>query len=308
MSKDQQVRYETPAPNVARIVMDRVDKRNAQGTEMTYQLDAAFRQACLSDDIHVMILAGAGDHFNAGHDMSMQGRLWPNEDEVVSLWGQYTGPGWEGYYSREKEVYLEMTERWRNAPKPLIAEVQGSVMAGGNMLVWACDIVVCSEDARFRDNTLVDMEIPGVEYFAHPFEMGVRKAKEWMFTGNWMSAQEAEKCGMVNHVVPRAELSAKALEIACKIAQNDRFTLKLMKESINAAEDAMGRREAIKHSFSMHQIAHLQNLLRYGFPMSIKKLPESVRKHLEAGIEQRRAQQAAAEAAGTLAAGPGEKT
>jgi enoyl-CoA hydratase len=126
--------------------------------------------------------------------------------------------------------------------------------------------------------------------------MGVRKAKEWMFTGSWMTAAEAEKCGMVNHVVPRAELSAKALSLAVKIADNDRFALKLMKESLNNAEDAMGRKEAMKYAFALHQIGHLQALNRYGFSMSIKKLPEVVRKQLEAGIARRKAAAAQAEA------------
>ena len=126
--------------------------------------------------------------------------------------------------------------------------------------------------------------MPGVEVLAHPFELGVRKAKEWMFTGDWLSAAEAERRGMVNHVVPRSELSAKALSLALKIAECDRFALKLMKESINAAEDAMGRREALKQAFSLHQIGHLQNMLRFGFMMNIEKLAPSVKSHLEASM------------------------
>ena len=152
-----QVRYEVAAPRIARIVLDRAAKRNAQGTVMTYQLDAALRQACHDDDISVIILAAAGDHFSAGHDLSMTETRVPSSSERVSLWGEYGGPGWEGYYSREKEVYLEITERWRNAPKPVIAEVQGSVISGGLMLMWMCDLIVCADDARFRDNTGSDL-------------------------------------------------------------------------------------------------------------------------------------------------------
>jgi len=284
-----QVRYETPAPKVARIVLDRTDKRNAQGTVMTYQLDAAMRRACQDDDISVIILAAEGDHFSAGHDLSMSEPIAAPEGDRVTLWGQYQGPGWEGMYAREREVYLEITERWRNAPKPVVAAVQGAVISGGLMLMWMADIIIAAEDARFRDNTGSDMGVPGVEFFNHPFELGVRRAKQFLFTGGWLSAHAAAAAGMVNEVVPRDQLQTRALALAEEIARTDRFTLKLIKESINAAQDAMGRQEAMKAAFANHQIGHLQNMLVHGFPIDITRLPESVRKHLEAAVAARKA-------------------
>lgn len=280
-----QVRYETAAPKVARVVLDRPEKRNAQGTIMTYDLDAAMRRACQDDEISVIILAAAGDHFCAGHDLSGTEASAPSPDDRVSLWGEYGAPGWEGLYTREKEVYLEITERWRNAPKPVIAEVQGSVIAGGLMLMWMCDLIVASEDARFRDNTGSDMGVPGVEFFNHPYELGVRKAKEFLFTGGWLTANDALACGMVNHVVPPDQLSAKALELAISIAHTNRFTLKLIKESVNNAQDNMGRRQSMQASFANHQIGHLQNMLLHGFPIDVSRLPESVRVHLKKSIK-----------------------
>jgi enoyl-CoA hydratase len=134
------------------------------------------------------------------------------------------------------------------------------------------------------------MGVPGVEFFNHPFELGIRKAKEFLFTGGWLSAADAHACGMVNYVVPRSELSSKALELAQSIAETNLFALKLMKESINTAQDAMGRRQAMQTSFANHQIGHLQNMLLYGFPIDISKLPDSVRVHIE------RARQALADA------------
>jgi enoyl-CoA hydratase len=279
-----QVRYETPAPKVARIVLDRAAKRNAQGTRMTYELDAAMRRACDDESVSVIVLAAEGDHFSAGHDLSMSEAPAGAPDERVTLWGEYGGAGWEGLYSREREVYLEITERWRNAPKPVIAAVQGSVIAGGLMLMWMADIIVAADDARFRDNTGSDMGVPGVEFFAHPFELGVRRAKQFLFTGGWLSAQAALGAGMVNEVVPRADLQTRALALAEEIARTDRFTLKLIKASCNAAEDAMGRKEAMAAAFANHQIGHLQNMLLHGFPIDITRLPDSVRKGLEAAI------------------------
>jgi enoyl-CoA hydratase len=286
-----QVRYEMPAPKVARIVLDRAAKRNAQGTVMTYQLDAAMRRACEDDEVSVIVLAAAGDHFSAGHDLSMTEPAAGAPDQRVTLWGEYDGPGWEGMYTREREVYLEITERWRNAPKPVIAAVQGSVISGGLMLMWMADLIVAADDARFRDNTGSDMGVPGVEFFAHPFELGVRRAKQMLFTGGWLSAQAAAAAGMVNEVVPRAELESRALALAEDVARTDRFTLKLIKASVNAAQDAMGRSQAMQTAFANHQIGHLQNMIRYGFPIDVTKLPDSVRGHLEAVLAARRAEQ-----------------
>ena len=283
-SDHSQIRYETPAPKVARIVLARPEKRNAQGTVMTYELDKAMARACQDDDISVIILAADGDHFSAGHDLSMSEPPMAPEEDRVTMWGQYGSPGWEGMYSREREVYLEITERWRNAPKPVIAAVQGSVISGGLMLVWMADIIIAADDARFRDNTGSDMGVPGVEFFNHPFELGVRRAKQFLFTGGWLSAHAVAAAGMVNEVVPREQLDARALELAEEIARTDRFTLKLIKASVNAAQDAMGRKMAMQSAFANHQIGHLQNMLLHGFPIDITKLPESVRKHLEEAL------------------------
>ena len=277
----EQLTYETPAPKVARIVMDRPNRRNAQGITMTYELDDAFKRACHDDGINVIILAAAGDHFNAGHDVSGEGPQYPPRDKIAGLWGDYGGQGWAGSYGREKEIYLEITERWRNAPKPTIGEIQGSVISGGIMLAWLCDLLVCSEDARFRDATAAEMGIPGVELFQHPYEMSVRQAKEWLMTGSWITAQEAERRGMVNHVVPRDQLTARTLVLAETIAAKNPFTMKLVKQAINFAQDQMGRKAAIDHGFQMHQIGHMQALLTNGFPIDLESLPPPVRANVE---------------------------
>jgi enoyl-CoA hydratase len=275
-----QVLYEEPAPGVARIVMNRPERRNAQGVVMTHELDDAFRRACHDDKISVIILAGAGDHFNAGHDLGIDEAPDPTAENARSFWGQFQADGWEGTYSREHDLYLDACERWRNAPKPIIAEVQGAVVTGGMTLVWACDLIVCSEDARFRDTTGHDLAIPGVEFFQHSYEMSTRQAKEWLFTGDWMDAETALKRGMINHVVPRENLSKATLDLAIKVAKTDRFTLKLIKESINGAQDAMGRREAMKYSFALHQIGHLHNMLAHGYPVDITRLSPSIQEKL----------------------------
>jgi enoyl-CoA hydratase len=286
----EQLIYEEPAPKVARVVMNRPGRRNAQGVTMTYELDEAFKRACHDDSINVIILAAAGDHFNAGHDVSGEGPQNPPRDKVAGLWGgDYNGRGWSGAYAREKEIYLEITERWRNAPKPTIAEIQGSVISGGIMLAWMCDLIVCSEDARFRDATAAEMGIPGAEFFQHPYEMTVRQAKEWLMTGGWMTAQEAERRGMVNHVVPREQLTERALELAKTIAANNPFTMRLVKQSINFAQDQMGRKASMDHAFHLHQIGHMQAMLVNGVPIDLDSLPPIIRANIEKALVARKA-------------------
>ena len=286
----EQLIYQEPAPKVARIVMNRPLRRNAQGITMTYELDAAFKRACHDDNINVIILAGSGDHFNSGHDISGEAPDNPSPEQTVGLWGgSYSGKGWEGYYAREKEIYLEITERWRNAPKPTIAEIQGSVISGGVMLTWMCDLIVCSEDARFRDATAAEMGIPGVEFWQHASEMTARQAKEWLMTGGWMTAQEALQRGMVNQVVPKAELAARALALAQTIASRNPFTMKLVKQAINFAQDQAGRKASMDYGFHLHQIGHMQSLLVHGVPIDLDSLPPALRATLEKVLAERKA-------------------
>lgn len=276
-----QVVYERPAPRVARILMNRPERRNAQGVVMTHELDDAFKRACHDDEVSVIILAGAGDHFNAGHDLGIDEAPDPTSENARGFWGEFGADGWEGTYSREHELYLDATERWRNMPKPVIAEVQGAVISGGVMLAWVCDLIVCAEDARFRDLTASDLALPGCEFFQHGYEMSIRQAKEWLFTGDWMDAQTALRRGMVNHVVRREDLGKFTLDLAIRIAKTDRFALKLVKESLNATQDAMGRPQVMRQAFALHQIGHLHNVLAHGYHVDISRTTPSIQEKLK---------------------------
>jgi enoyl-CoA hydratase len=256
--------YETPAPHVARIVLNRPDTRNAQDTHLLYELNDAFDKAAQDNTIKVIILAANGPHFSSGHDLRESN---PKEamaqHRTVGTWCGFECAGAEAQMAREKEIYIGFSERWRNIPKPTIAQVHGKCIAGGLMLAWPCDLIVASDDAMFLDNT-VAMGVGGVEYFAHPWEVGIRKAKEMLFAGDWLSAEEALRLGMLNHVVPAATLGDFTLELAKKIAQKPLFALKLAKESVNAAQDAQGRVNAMQTSFAYHQLAHSHNMQVHG--------------------------------------------
>lgn len=282
----QQVLYEVVEDSIAIITLNRPDRRNAQGLHMTYALDAAFQRAARDESVKVIILCGAGRDFSAGHDVSMSERNDVSEFDTVSLWGSFNADGWEGFYSREKEIYLEMAERWRNLPKPMIAAIQGNCISGGLMLAWACDLIVASDDARFMDNTLM-MGVCGVELFNHPYEMPLRRAKEWLFTADFLSAQQAEQLGMINHVVPASDLAATAKELARKIASKPMFALRLAKEAMNAAQDLAGRKNLMLTSFAMHQLCHTHNMLKNDFIVDTSAFPAPVKARLDSYVAER---------------------
>jgi enoyl-CoA hydratase len=208
----------------------------------------------------VIVLAGAGEHFSAGHDIGTPER---DADESFTrralIWWDHTDKaGADRRYAREMEVYLGMCRRWREIPKPTVAMVQGACIAGGLMLAWVCDLIVAAEDAFFADPVL-RMGIPGVEYFAHPWVLGPRIAREVLFTGERFGARRAYEIGMVNRVVPRAELESSVLALAGKVAAMPAFGLALAKRAVNQCEDQMGMRAGMDSVFGLHHLAHAHN-------------------------------------------------
>jgi enoyl-CoA hydratase len=256
---EEVVRYEVRG-QTALITLNRPRYRNAQNSAMTYALDAAFTAAVNDDAVAVIVLGGAGDHFSAGHDIGTPGRdIDVSFDRRAVIWWDHVGRlGADNRYAREMEVYLGMCRRWREIPKPTIAMVQGACIAGGLMLAWICDLIVASDDAFFAD-PVVRMGIPGVEYFAHPWVVGPRFAKEMLFTGDRFTAARAFELGMVNHVVPRAELAATTFALADRIAAMPAFGLVLAKRAVNQCEDQMGMRNGMDSTFGLHHVAHAHN-------------------------------------------------
>lgn len=257
--QESPVRYEERG-QTAVITLNRPRYRNAQNSAMTYALDAAFTRAVNDAQIAVIVLAGEGEHFCAGHDIGTPGRDVDTsfERKAIVWWDHVDRAGADSRYAREMEVYLGMCRRWREIPKPSIAMVQGACIAGGLMLAWVCDLIIASEDAFFAD-PVVRMGIPGVEYFAHPWVLGPRFAKEVLFTGDRFSAQRARELGMVNQVVPRAELAETTFAMAGRIAAMPQFGLALAKRAVNQCEDLMGMRPGMDSVFGLHHLAHAHN-------------------------------------------------
>lgn len=257
----ERVRYDEPVERVARITLTRAEAANAQDYLMLAELNQAFDRAAQDDAVRVIVLAADGDHFSSGHDL----RDEPDMDALPTIGTQchFDAPGAEGYMAREAEMYVGLCWRWRNIPKPTIASVQGKVMAGGLMLVWPMDLIVCSEDASFSD-PVVALGVNGHEYFVHPYEAGARLAKDMLFTGRAIGAAEAAQHGMVNRVVPRDDLESETLSLAEHIARRPMFGLTLAKQSVNNSLEAMGMYTAIQSAFGLHHVAHSHNRLELG--------------------------------------------
>jgi len=257
----QHIRYEEPAERVARIVLARADKANAQDYRLLSELNEAFDRAARDESVSVIILAADGKHFSSGHDLAAGTDM--SDVDPIGTWCCFDAEGAEGHMATEAEMYLGLCWRWRNIPKPTIAQVQGKVIAGGLMLVWPMDLVVCSQDATFSD-PVVAFGVNGHEYFTHPYEAGARLAKEMLFTGRAITADEALRHGMVNQVVERDELESTTLEMAMRIAKRPTIGLTLAKQSVNNALDAMGMYTAIQSAFGLHHVGHNHNARVHG--------------------------------------------
>lgn len=250
---------------VAWITMNRPGFNNAQNGQMTYALDDAFYRAVQDDAVRAIVLAGKGKHFSAGHDIGTPGRDLHHEFDKRLMFAPHTNkPAAELLYTREQEQYLGMCKRWRDCPKPTVAMVQGACIAGGLMLAWTCDLIVASEDAFFQDPVNPLMGIPGVEYFAHAFELPPRIAKEFLLLGERMPAARAAQFGMVNKVVPRETLRETVAAMAGKLAGQSRLGNWLTKQAVNHVEELRGKSSAMTAVFHMHHFAHAQNDLVTG--------------------------------------------
>lgn len=275
MSEDL-VRYEDPAPGVARVVLARADKHNSLNPELIFAIDAAFGRALADDTVKVVILAADGRNFSAGHDIADTVEQYQQKMQDISPrasgWSGFQEPGAHGWYAAEKEGYLEPARRLRNFSKPTICAVQGRCIAGALIYAWVCDIIIAADNAQFSD-PVVGFGVSGVEWLAHPWELGARKAKEFLFTADVWSAEEAHRLGMVNHVVPLDALQDFALAMAVKIAAKPAFALKLAKEAVNKTLDIQGQQNAIDQAFSLHHLCHQQNFRMFGYGMDTSNLP-----------------------------------
>lgn len=245
---------------IARIMLNRPDARNAQNRGLLVELDQALMQAEADDGVRVVILGGLGPMFSTGHDLGSKKALEENQpgplQHPTRTFNGGTKPTLEKRMLQEWHYFFNNTLRWRNLRKITVAQVHGKVLAAGLMLMWACDLIVAAEDTMFADVVGTRLGMCGVEYFAHPWELGPRKTKELMLTGDAINADEAYRLGFVSKVFSEAELSDRTLEFCRRIAKLPTVTSLLIKESVNQSVDSMGFHNALQSAFTIHQLNH----------------------------------------------------
>jgi len=233
---------------VATITMNRPQVANAQNTALIDAVEAAFDRADADDDVRVVVLAGAGRHFSSGHDL--KAILGPEAD----AWARMRDTP-EGKFRHEQVMYVDKCRKIHDFRKPTIAAVQGKCVAAGLMLACMCDLIVAADDAVFS-NPVLRMSGAAVELLVEPWEMGIRQAKEFLLAAEELDAQEAWRLGLVNKVVPRAELAERTHALAERVALVPPITAQVVKDSLNHVAELMGQSASWKYHFMAHHWAH----------------------------------------------------
>jgi enoyl-CoA hydratase len=260
MTLENFVRYELEG-SVAVITLDRPQAANAQTPGVLKDLDEAWCRADQDPTAKVIVFKTSGKHFSAGHDMSGSDPCGEGRGlSPARVNGKFQA---ETYYDWETRGYLDYAKRWRDIPKPTIAAVQGKCIAAGLMLCWPCDLIIAADNALFSDPVAL-MGIMGVEYHAHTWEFGPRKAKELLFTADALTAEEARQTGMVNHVVPLGDLETYTMALAQRIATMDPWALRMAKRAVNQTMDTMGFSTSLASTFDMHHLGHIRALAATG--------------------------------------------
>lgn len=226
--------------SIREVVLARPAKRNALTAGMIGKMRRAFAAAAVDDSINVVLVRAEGPHFCAGFDLTTL-----NSDELP-----------EERMERELTEFFRFSLEIRDHPKPTICLVQGANVAGGLMISQACDIVVAADNAYFF-NPLPRMGGVGLEVLVEPFDIGFRRAKRLLFTGDRIGAVKAAEYGMVTDVVSDSELLSYGRDLAKRIAAMPPLTLRYIKRSLNHAQDIAGMRAALEDHFTLHQFGHV---------------------------------------------------
>lgn len=219
------VELEMVEGGIARVRLNRPEALNAQSPGLIHDLDAALEGAAYDDSVKIIVLSGNGKHFSAGHDVGSSG-----------LRRERAASGGRGgrlkHYQSSRDLWFEKSLKWRRLPKPTLAMVHGYAIWGGWIIASSMDLIFASDDALFLGTHF--------QYFSIPWDLGARKTMEVLYQNRFVTAEEACTLGLVNRVIPRAELEAQTLAYAREVAENDLSTLMKVKNSVLEMQDIQG--------------------------------------------------------------------
>lgn len=230
--------------SIAKVILNRPEKRNAISGEMLQLLDGMFHNAAADPEVKAVILSAAGDKaFTAGHDLKES--MNNNITDIV-----------ERRADTKSEIDFFM--RLWDFNKPIIAAVQGYCVGAGILLSFTADLIVAAEDATFGHPQWKLGYIP--DYPIEMWKMPFNKMVELCFMSKFFSARELADMGVVNFVVPSDKLEEKTLEVANQVARMPDYSLQIMKESMHKCFDIRGFRHTVNFSSEMFNLArtHMQ--------------------------------------------------
>jgi enoyl-CoA hydratase len=233
--------------NVARVALNRPENHNTMSTLLIHELDEAMKQADADRQVRAIILLGEGRSFSAGHDLS--GGPKPQDPDGPK-------PGSIEYrFDYEEEYYYQANLNIRNLRTPTIAGLRGHVVLGGLMTALMCDLVIAEESTNIWNPSLRHTGTGG-EIMILPWDIGVRRTKELLWTGDPLDVHEAQRLGMINRVVQDGRLEAECMRLAERIALMPPRAIRLTKRSLNKLEEIQGMLLAFEHHFLVHQLGH----------------------------------------------------
>jgi len=244
---EENVIYEV-RDHVAHVTMAQPESLNMLTAAMITDIDTAMKRADKDPDVRVIVFTGQGRSFSTGHDLSGRPRAEPPPGSPPRGSVEYR-------FDFEEEYYYEANLTIRNLKKPTIAGLKGHVVLGGLMTALMCDLVICEESTNLW-NPSIRHAGTGGEIMVLPWEIGIRKTKEMLWTGDALDVHEAERLGMINRVVPDGTLMAECQRLADRIALMPPRMLQMTKRSINKMQEIQGVLLAYEHHFLMHQLGH----------------------------------------------------
>jgi len=220
-------------PRIARLQLDRPERLNAINEDMPREIRAAVEWANADDEVHVIIVEGAGKGFCGGYDLTRfgGGRIQHPCQQEENPWDPMLD---YAFMKRNTDDFMSL---WKS-PKPTIAKVHGYAAAGGSDIALACDLLIMAEDARIGYMPARVWGCPTTAMWT--YRLGPTRAKQLMFTGDTIDGRTAADWGLANEAVPADRLEAATLALATRIAGVPRGHLAMHKMVVNQVMLSMG--------------------------------------------------------------------